>query len=170
MSQSPAWNLSLCVMPGTRLFRLSSDGGEKIIELIRAGQTFAEALLFMGTGRYPICAAALTEAQIISIGAADFAAMLRDSIELTIAKRDALTATIGFSSDQDEVTWNGSASDYAAKGAEAGVLSQPNEDLRSLCELLVYGIKDVAKVLIETFDIKPIGNVEEDVTAMMAAA
>ncbi|WP_276570527.1 hypothetical protein [Halochromatium salexigens] len=29
---------------------------------------------------------------------------------------------------------------------------------------------NVAKVLIETFDIKPIGNVQEDVTAMMAAA
>jgi hydroxylamine reductase len=29
---------------------------------------------------------------------------------------------------------------------------------------------NVAKVLIETFDIKPIGRVEEDVAAMMAAA
>jgi CRP/FNR family transcriptional regulator, dissimilatory nitrate respiration regulator len=62
-----------------RLFLLSSDGGEKIIELIRSGQTFAEALLFMGTGRYPVCAAALTEAQVVGIDAADFAAMLRES-------------------------------------------------------------------------------------------
>ncbi|MFP4280639.1 MAG: Crp/Fnr family transcriptional regulator [Halochromatium sp.] len=68
-----------------RLFRLSSDGGEKIIELIRAGQTFAEALLFMGTGRYPVCAAALTEAQVVSIDAADFAAMLRESPETCFA-------------------------------------------------------------------------------------
>ncbi|MBK1706626.1 Crp/Fnr family transcriptional regulator [Halochromatium glycolicum] len=68
-----------------RLFRLSSDGDEKIIELIRAGQTFAEGLLFMGTGRYPVCAAALTEAEVVGIDAADFAAMLRDSPDTCFA-------------------------------------------------------------------------------------
>lgn len=62
-----------------RLFRLSGDGDEKVIELIRAGQTFAEALLFMGTGRYPVCAAALTEAELVSIDGPDFVAMLRES-------------------------------------------------------------------------------------------
>lgn len=68
-----------------RLFRLSSDGGEKIIELIRAGQTFAEALLFMGTGRYPVCAAALEETELVSIDGADFVAMLRESPETCFA-------------------------------------------------------------------------------------
>ncbi|WP_462321063.1 Crp/Fnr family transcriptional regulator [Halochromatium sp.] len=68
-----------------RLFRLSSEGGEKIIELINSGQTFAEALLFMGTGRYPVCAAALTDAELVSIDAPDFAAMLRESPETCFA-------------------------------------------------------------------------------------
>ncbi len=68
-----------------RLFRLSADGDEKVIEIIGAGQTFAEALLFMGTGRYPVCAAALSPTRLVAIDAADFAAMLRESPETCFA-------------------------------------------------------------------------------------
>lgn len=65
-------------------------------------------------------------------------------IKETIAKRDALKLTIGYSSDADVVNWNGSEAEYEAKAAEVGVLSQPNEDVRSLRELLIYGIKGMA--------------------------
>ena len=65
-------------------------------------------------------------------------------IQATIAKRDALKARLGYESDRDEVNWSGSPATYAAKGAEVGVLSQPDEDLRSLRELLVYGVKGMA--------------------------
>ncbi len=69
-----------------------------------------------------------------------FTALIRE----TIAKRDALKLTIGFSSDADVVNWNGSEAEYAAKAVEVGVLSQPNEDVRSLRELLIYGLKGMA--------------------------
>jgi len=65
-------------------------------------------------------------------------------IKQSISKRDALKLTIGFSSDADEVNWNGSEADFVAKGAEVGVLSQANEDVRSLRELLIYGLKGMA--------------------------
>ncbi len=65
-------------------------------------------------------------------------------IKESIAKRDALKAEIGFSSDEDAVNWNGSEAEYAAKAATVGVLSQPNEDVRSLRELLIYGLKGMA--------------------------
>ncbi|EIC23622.1 Crp/Fnr family transcriptional regulator [Thiorhodovibrio frisius] len=68
-----------------RLFRLSAEGEEKIIELIGAGQTFAEALMFMGTGRYPVCAAALVPTELVAIDATDFTAMLRESPETCFA-------------------------------------------------------------------------------------
>jgi CRP-like cAMP-binding protein len=68
-----------------RLFRLAADGDEKVIELIGPGQTFAEALLFMGTGRYPVCAAAVSPARLVAIDAADFAVMLRESPETCFA-------------------------------------------------------------------------------------
>lgn len=68
-----------------RLFRLSAEGEEKIIELIGPGQTFAEALMFMGTGRYPVCAAALSRSELLAIDANAFAAMLRDSPDTCFA-------------------------------------------------------------------------------------
>jgi len=65
-------------------------------------------------------------------------------IKETIAKRDGLKLAIGFSSDADVVNWNGSEADYAAKATEVGVLSQENEDVRSLRELVIYGLKGLA--------------------------
>ncbi|MFO7812831.1 MAG: hydroxylamine reductase [Pelovirga sp.] len=65
-------------------------------------------------------------------------------IKAAISKRDALKLAIGYSSDLDAINWNGPESDYAAKAAEVGVLSQPNEDVRSLRELLIYGLKGMA--------------------------
>ncbi len=63
--------------------------------------------------------------------------------EATI-KRDSLKLAIGFSSDLDCVTWNGPEDQFAAKAASVGVLSQANEDVRSLRELLIYGLKGMA--------------------------
>ncbi len=51
---------------------------------------------------------------------------------------------IGFNSDDDVVNWNGAESEYTAKATQVGVLSQPNEDVRSLRELLIYGLKGMA--------------------------
>lgn len=69
-----------------------------------------------------------------------FIALIKESI----AKRDALKAELGFSGDEDAVNWNGSEAEFAAKAATVGVLSQPNEDVRSLRELLIYGLKGMA--------------------------
>ncbi|MEA3363843.1 MAG: hydroxylamine reductase [Thermodesulfobacteriota bacterium] len=65
-------------------------------------------------------------------------------IKTAISKRDGLKTAIGFSSDADVVNWNGAEADFVAKGAEVGVLSQANEDVRSLRELLIYGLKGMA--------------------------
>ena len=68
-----------------KLFRLSAGGEEKIIEIVSPGQTFAEALMFldMEQPRYPVSAAALGNggAEVIVVEAAEFAAMLRDSVD-----------------------------------------------------------------------------------------
>ena len=44
----------------------------------------------------------------------------------------------------DELTWNGAPEAYDDKAAEVGVLREPNEDLRSLKELIVYGLKGIS--------------------------
>jgi CRP-like cAMP-binding protein len=68
-----------------KLFRLAPDGNEKVIELVDAGHTFAEALMFLEQPRYPVGAVALSETELISVDAEDFSAILRDSIDLCMA-------------------------------------------------------------------------------------
>lgn len=49
--------------------------------------------------------------------------------------------------DADELTWNGSREEYDTKAATVGVLREANEDLRSLKELMTYGLKGMAAYL-----------------------
>ncbi len=65
-------------------------------------------------------------------------------IKETFAKRDSLKLATGFTSTLDCVNWNGPENAFADKAREVGVLSQPNEDVRSLRELLIYGLKGMA--------------------------
>lgn len=46
--------------------------------------------------------------------------------------------------EKDELDWNGTAEEFDSKSATVGVLREKNEDIRSLKELLVYGLKGMA--------------------------
>lgn len=65
-------------------------------------------------------------------------------IQEAVSRRDAVKAKLNITEGIDCVTWNGDVSEYAAKAASVGVLSQANEDVRSLRELLIYGLKGMA--------------------------
>jgi CRP-like cAMP-binding protein len=64
-----------------KLYRLSPGGNEKVIDIVAGGNTFAEALMFLERPRYPVGAAALERSEVISIDSADFADMLRNSVD-----------------------------------------------------------------------------------------
>ncbi len=65
-----------------KLFRLSADGQEKVIEIIRPGQTFAEAAMFMDPKLgYPVSAAAIEPAGVWAFDARIFLGILRQSID-----------------------------------------------------------------------------------------
>ena len=64
-----------------RLFRLSRDGAEKVIEIVESGETFAEALMFVEEGRYPVGASAIDQTELVSMDLKDFKLMLRESVE-----------------------------------------------------------------------------------------
>ncbi len=49
--------------------------------------------------------------------------------------------------EADELNWKGSHDEYDAKAATVGVLREQNEDLRSLKELIMYGLKGMAAYL-----------------------
>jgi CRP-like cAMP-binding protein len=67
-----------------KLFRLSPEGDEKIIEIMRPGETFAEAMMFMGAkARYPVNAEAVNESRLFAFDQKTFLNLLRESSDAT---------------------------------------------------------------------------------------
>lgn len=64
-----------------KLFRISPDGLEKVIEIINPGQTFAEAVMFFEHKRYPVNAAALHPTELIGFDSASYIDILRQSVD-----------------------------------------------------------------------------------------
>lgn len=64
-----------------KLFRISPDGLEKVIEIISPGQTFAEAVMFLERSSYPVSAAALHATELISFDSASYMDILRHSVD-----------------------------------------------------------------------------------------
>ena len=76
----PAARFYLTLSGQIKLYRLSPAGNEKVIEIVAAGQTFAEALMFLEQPTYPVGAQALQPAELISLDAKDFLSMLSESV------------------------------------------------------------------------------------------
>jgi len=77
----PAARFYLATVGQIKLFRLSPAGNEKVIDIVTPGHTFGEALMFLETPHFPVGAEALQLSEVISIDAADFADMLKGSVE-----------------------------------------------------------------------------------------
>ena len=63
----PAERFFLVLKGRVKLYRISTDGQEKVVEIIQAGQTFAEAVMFMQRSEYPVCAETLEAVQLVSV-------------------------------------------------------------------------------------------------------
>ena len=64
-----------------KLTRISADGDEKCIEVIKPGKTFAEAVMFMENSRYPVNAEAISNCKIVSFSNHEFREILKKSTE-----------------------------------------------------------------------------------------
>lgn len=73
----------------------------------------------------------------------------REAIELKIretlsAKRELLARLSNADGLPEAAVWDGKAETFAEKASEVGVLATENEDIRSLRELILYGLKGLA--------------------------
>lgn len=80
-----------------------------------------------------------------------FVAMIEDGLRRRDSLRTAFLAAYKAKNGQDfgdslpdEATWSGTAADFAAKAGTVGVLRTANEDVRSLKEMLIIGLKGIA--------------------------
>lgn len=65
-----------------KLFRVSPDGDEKVIELIGPDQTFAEAVMFMERrGGYPVSAEAIEPTEVWAFDQETMLGLLRESVD-----------------------------------------------------------------------------------------
>ena len=62
-------------------FRVSIDGNERVVDILRPGQVFAESLLFLDKPRYPFSADALTNANLLAFDLETFVEVLAGSID-----------------------------------------------------------------------------------------
>ncbi|MCR4601175.1 MAG: hydroxylamine reductase, partial [Clostridia bacterium] len=70
---------------------------------------------------------------------------IADRIENTLKVKDELYLSVTNTTKLPEASlWKGSVSDFDAKAATVGVLATENEDIRSLRELITYGLKGLA--------------------------
>lgn len=74
-------NFYLLVQGSLKLFLLSPEGQEKVIEVISPGNTFGEALIFLEHPVYPVGVAALRSSEVIAIQGRYFKDMLRGSMD-----------------------------------------------------------------------------------------
>lgn len=74
-----------CILEGwAKLYRLREDGEEVVVHMIAAGETFAEAAMFLG-GRFPASAEAASTARVVKIDAARLRRAVMDEPELAFA-------------------------------------------------------------------------------------
>lgn len=78
----PLEQIFICTQGFIKLFRLTPNGDEKIVEIISAGNSFAEAVLFLGGQQYPVHAVALKSAQVVGINAQQYQKMLHSSVKV----------------------------------------------------------------------------------------
>lgn len=81
---APLTDIYLLISGGIKLQRLAPNGDQKVFEIIRPGQTFAEAVLFSGGARYPVSAVTLMPSVVVAIHSASFLKLLNSSNTLCL--------------------------------------------------------------------------------------
>lgn len=119
----PAKRFYLVLSGQIKLYRLSPAGNEKVIDIVTPGSTFAEALMFLERPHYPVGAQALQPSEVVSIDAADFADMLRGSVETCFVMLGAMSQRLrGLLREIDELSLHSATcrvAAYLAKHAPA---------------------------------------------------
>lgn len=71
--------------------------------------------------------------------------VITERIKITLSKKQELLQKVrNVQMLPDAAVWNGSEENFEAKAAQVGVLATENEDIRSLRELITYGLKGLS--------------------------
>jgi hydroxylamine reductase len=90
-----------------------------------------------------------------------------DKIKVGLKLKEKLFSQIALPNPPDECTWNGDADSFEEKAKSVGVLRTENEDIRSLKELVHYGLKGIAAYAEHAWNL---GRKDEKIFAFMQHA
>lgn len=91
----------------------------------------------------------VTENLFVTITNANFDPdFITERIERTLSRKEELLGQLNQHENlSDAALWNAEKAEFAARASAAGILVTENEDIRSLRELIVYGLKGMAAYL-----------------------
>jgi hydroxylamine reductase len=119
-----------------------------LIQSLRGVSLWAEkanelGIEHLGTGEF-VANGLFTTVTNVNFDSASVGAKITETLKLRDRLKTMVIAKGGDDISHDSATFSGDEASYAALGAEVGVLSTENEDVRSLRELLIYGLKGIA--------------------------
>ncbi|HET6725753.1 MAG TPA: Crp/Fnr family transcriptional regulator [Gammaproteobacteria bacterium] len=77
----PAQTFFLLQRGEIKLYRVSAEGQEKVMRLIRPGMSFAESVMFMDEPRYPVHAQGVRAGALLAIESEPYLKILRESFD-----------------------------------------------------------------------------------------
>lgn len=80
----PADRFFLLISGQIKLYRITSENQEKLVEIIQPGQSFAEALLFAEMKRYPVTATAMKDSELVSIEGKHYRSVLEEQPKICL--------------------------------------------------------------------------------------
>lgn len=83
------------VLSGTvKVYKLSAEGDEKVLHVLKPYKSFAETPLFTDSGSYPACAQAVEEATLFYIPRAEFRKLMAENPSLTVKLSEAFASRL----------------------------------------------------------------------------
>jgi CRP-like cAMP-binding protein len=112
-----------------KLCRVAPSGEEKVIDLVRHGQYFAEAVMFMG-GQYPVHAYALEAARLVALDSQHFLGLVRGNGDLCLRLLSNMSRRMhGMINEIDQLTLHSGAQrviGYLLEQLPEGVQASPS--------------------------------------------
>lgn len=100
------------VVSGTiRLYRIAPNGNEKVIEIMEAGETFAEAVMFMDQSNYPVTAETTKKSDLIMMKNSDFHSILMKRPDICLKMLGSLSMRLHLRLNELEILSLQSATD-----------------------------------------------------------
>lgn len=132
VQQQKATEFFLLVEGKIKISLLSIDGAEKVVDIIKPGSTFGEAIIFNGIEGYPVNSKALDDSTVLRINANDYTQVLSNSPKACLKIMGRLSVRLHFLVN------------------EIDRLSLHNASYRLICYLL----EDVPEDSVEKTDVK----------------